>query len=171
MQGADLVNDELEVGFDETFERRWHHAEQIGRVVMVLFVIAGLGGFLGVGPYSHRTAKAPDASLAVDFEPVARSQNGTQVTLHFDNLTTAPTQTLFVGTRIVEPMGLRQIEPQPVGTQALKDGLLMTFDAAPGTRGAIVRLMLQPSGIIGLQRLTARLGSHAALDWTQLVVP
>ncbi len=171
MRGADLVNGELEVGFDETFERRWHRAEQFGRIGMVLFVVAGLAGLFGVGPYSHRTNKASDSSLSVDFEPIARSQNGTQVTFHFDNLTEAATQTLFVGTRVVEPMGLQQIQPQPVSTEALKDGLLLTFGVPSGTRGAVVRLMLQPSGIVGLQHLVARLAGHPTLEWTQLIVP
>lgn len=47
MQGADKVNDELEVGFDEPFESRWSRAEQVGRVVMVLVAAAGLSGLLG----------------------------------------------------------------------------------------------------------------------------
>ena len=171
MQGADLVNGELEVGFDQTFERRWHRAEQVGRVVMVLFVAAGLAGLFGRGPYSHRTDKTPDSSLAVDFEPIARSQTGTQVTFHFDNLTDTSTRKLFISAHVVEPMGLQQILPQPVNTQALKDGLLLTFGVPPGTHNAVVRLMLQPSGSVGLEHLMARLEGHPALPWTQLIVP
>ena len=49
MRGADAVNDELEVGFDERFEHRWVWAERAGRVVMVLFVGAALFGLLGHG--------------------------------------------------------------------------------------------------------------------------
>ena len=171
MQGADLVNDELEVGFDEVFERRWHRAEQFGRVFMVLFVAAGLAGLFGVGPYSHHTDKTSDAALAVDFEPVARSQTGTQITLHLSNLTDMPTQRLFISSHVVEPMGLQLILPQPVNTQALNDGLLLTFAVPAGTQDALVRLMLQPSGVIGLEHLEARLEGHAALRWTQLIVP
>ena len=171
MQGADLVNGELEVGFDQAFERRWHRAEQVGRVVMVLFVAAGVAGLLGQGPYSHRTYRTPDNALAVDFEPVARSQTATQVTLHFNNLADAATRKLFVSTNIVEPMGLQQIIPQPLSSQAVEGGLLLTFGVPPDTRHALVRVMLQPAGVIGMEHLVARLDNHPALRWTQTIVP
>ena len=171
MQGADLVNDELEVGFDETFERRWHRAEQAGRVFMLLFVAAGLAGLLGQGPYSHRTDQSSEAALAVDFEPIARSQTGTQVTFRFANDSTSATRKLFISTLLVEPMGLKQIVPQPLDTQAVEGGLVLTLAVPPGTQHAMVRLMLQPSGIVGVEHFTARLEDNAMLVWTQTVVP
>ncbi len=170
MQGADRVNEELEVGFDETFEKRWLRAEQAGRVFMVLFVAAGLAGLLGRGPYSHRTARIADLALSADFEPVARSQSGTQVTFHLDNATDAPTLDLFIGTRLIEPMGLQRILPEPVRTRAVQDGLLLTVAVPPRTHDATLRLMLQPVGI-GPEPLVARLQGHPALHWTQIVVP
>ncbi len=169
MQGADRINEELEVGFNQTFERSWLRAEQAGRVVMVLFVASGLAGLLGRGPYSHQTEIA-DPTLAVDFEPVARSQTGTQVTFHLRNDTDQPTMNLFVGSTMIEPMGLQRILPQPVNTQAVQDGLLLTVTVPPGTRDAAVRLMLLPIGV-GPEHLVARLDGHPALHWTQVVVP
>ena len=171
MQGADLVNDELEVGFDETFERRWHRAEQVGRVLMLLFVAAGLAGVLGQGPYSHRTNWSADSALAVDFEPVARSQTGTQVTFRFSNQTDSAARQLFISTRLVEPMGLKQIVPQPIDTQAVEGGLLLKLAVPPGTQHAMVRLMLQPSGTVGVEHFEARLDGHSTLQWTQTIVP
>ena len=170
MQGADKVNDELEVGFNEAFEKRWFRAEQIGRVVMVVFVAASLAGLLGRGPYSHQTEKSDDLSLAVDFEPVARSQTGTQVTFHLKNATDQPALTLFIGEKLVEPMGLGRILPQPIKTQAVRGGLLLTIAVPPDTADARVRLMLMPVDI-GEENLVARLGDHPALHWTQVVVP
>ena len=84
---------------------------------MVLFVIAGLAGFPGAGSYSHRTDKAPDASQTIDVEPVVRSRNGRQVTIHYDTVTAVPTRTLFVGTHVAEPIGLQQIQPKPVNVR------------------------------------------------------
>ena len=170
MQGADRVNEELEVGFDERFEQRWLWAERAGRVVMVLFVAAGLGGLLGHGAYSHRTAQSAESALAVDFEPVARSQSNTQITFHLDNPTAAPTLDLFVGTNMVEPMGLKAMVPQPVSTQVVPDGLVMTVAVPSGTHDAKFRLMLEPTAL-GDNTLEARLQDHAMLRWTQFVAP
>lgn len=170
MQGADKVNDELEVGFDEAFERRWSLAERVGRVVMVLVTAAGLAGLLGRGPYSHRTEKIAESDLAVDFEPIARSQTGTQVTIHLNNPTSAPTVNLFISSNAVEPMGLQRILPQPVITKTVKDGLMLTIAVPPGSIDVDLRLMLMPVGI-GSNELSAHLEGHSTLRWTQLVVP
>ena len=170
MQGADKVNGELEVGFDEAFEKRWRRAEQAGRIVMVVFVVASLIGLLGRGPYSHQTKKLDDLSLAVDFEPVARSQTGTQVTFHLKNSTDQPTLNLFIGSKMIEPMGLQRILPQPVTTQAVPGGLLLAIAVPPQTGDASLRLVLMPVDI-GRTELVARLQGHASLHWTQVVVP
>ena len=170
MQGADRINDELEVGYDEGFETRWLRAEQIGRVVMVLFVGAGLAGLLGRGPFSHRTEQTAESALTVDFEPIARSQAPTQVTFHIDNPTDAPTLDLLIGTNSVEPMGLQRIMPEPAATKAVTDGLVLTLAIPPGTKNTEIRLMMQPSSL-GPNQLVARLEGHAPIRWTQFVMP
>ena len=170
MQGADRVNEELEVGFDQPFEKKWLRAEQVGRVVMVLFVAASIAGLLGRGPYSHSTQKSADASTAVDFEPVARSQTGTQVTFHINNESGAPSVNLFIGAKLIEPMGLLHILPQPVSTHAVPGGLLLTVAVPAHTHDAAVRLMLMPVGI-GPEYLVAQQEGHDVLHWTQFVVP
>ncbi len=170
MQGADRVNDEFEVGYDERFENRWLKAEHVGRIIMLLFVGAGLAGLFGRGPFSHRTDSTVESALAVDFEPIARSQAPTQVTFHIANPTNAPTIDLFIGTNTIEPMGLKTIEPQPATTKVVQDGLLLTFPIPPGTKDALVRLMLEPSSL-GPNQLIAQLAGHAPLRWTQFIMP
>ena len=170
MQGADRINDEFEVGYDEKFERNWVRAEMIGRVVMVAFVTAGLAGFLGRGPYSHQTKHTAESALTVDFEPIARSQAPTQVTFHIDNPTDSPTLDLFIGSNTVEPMGLQRVEPEPVATKAVQDGLTLTMDIPPGTQNSEVRLMLEPA-VIGDNQLIAQLAGHAPIRWTQFIMP
>ena len=170
MQGADRINDEFEVGYDQRFERSWNRAEMVGRVVMVAVVAAGLAGLFGRGPFSHRTERTEESGLAVDFEPIARSQAPTQVTLHVDNPTEAPTIDIFIGTNTVEPMGLQRIEPQPVETKAVKDGLMLTLAIPPGTPDSEVRLMLQPA-VIGDNELIAQRAGRAPIRWSQFVMP
>jgi hypothetical protein len=169
-RGADPVNDELEVGFDQRFERGWALAERIGRLLMIAFVAAALGGFLGRGPFSHRTTSQPGSSLSVDYEPVARVQTATQITFHIDNDTAASTARLFIDTRLVEPMGLQRILPQPLAEQTAGGGLVLTLAVPAGTRDAHVRLIVQPAGI-GIVHLSAHLQDRPALHWTQIIVP
>ncbi len=170
LQGADRVNDELEVGFDARFERRWMWAERGGRLFMLAFVAAGLSGLLGRGPFSHRTSTVPGAALAVDYEPIMRAQTQTQITLHIRNETALPTVQVFVSTQLVEPMGLSRILPQPLAEQAAGMGMNLTFAMPPGTQDGHVRLIVQPAGV-GWVDETAQLAGHPAVHWTQLALP
>lgn len=170
MQGADRVNDELEVGFDARFERRWLWAQRVGTVVMIAFVGSALAGLMGRGPYSHDSLAPADAGMAVDFEPVARAQTPTQITFHIRNLSDASEMRLFVSTTVVEPMGLTRVIPQPLASSPVQGGLELTFPVQAGERDGHVRLVVQPSGV-GPIELTARLEGRAPVTWTQTVMP
>lgn len=170
MQGADKVNSELEVGFDQRFERRWVRAEQAGRIIMVLVVAAGLAGLMGRGPYSHQTERSAASHLAVDFEPIAQSQTATQVTIHLNNPIPDPALDMFVSSNAVEPMGLGRITPQPVAMRAVENGMLLTMAVPPRAADVVMLLMLMPAAL-GSHELMARLNGYPALHWTQLVVP
>lgn len=170
MQGADKVNDELEVGYDEIFERRWSRAERSGYLVMLVVVAFMLAGFFGRGPFSHRTVTSAASGLAIDFEPVARSQCDTQVTFHIDNDTDATTIDLFLDNHLVEPMGLHQFLPEPVRSQSAEGGLRLTIAVPPHVHDTELRIMLQPS-VVGPVHMIAHLQGHEPLHWTQYVVP
>ena len=170
MQGAEKINGEFEVGFDEHFEQSWVKAEWVGHMVMFAFVAAGLAGVFGRGPLSHRTEKSAGSALAVDFEPIARSQAPTQVTLHIDNPTDSPEMDLFIGSNSVEPMGLQRIQPQPVAMKAVQDGITLTLAVPPHTHGAEVRLNFEPSAL-GENQLIAQLEGHDPIRWSQFILP
>lgn len=172
LRGADAVHDgELEVGFNEPFERSWRRAEQVGRVAMLLVVAAALTGLMGRGPFSHRSSAAADKALAADREPVARYGTDTAVTLHLDMTKFAPGHdwTVHLNHAFVEPMGLQRITPVPLRQMAEGGGLALTFAFEADEPDAMIRLMLKPSGV-GLQHLTARVGPEV-VEWNQVVLP
>lgn len=171
MRGADPVNDEFEVGYDQPFERKWYRAELVGRVVMILFAAAAVAGLFGRGPFSHARAISADGALAVDYEPVARFMTPTQISLHIRNESDAPRQVMVaLSSRIVEPMGFVRSHPVPDAATSGHDFLTLTFTIAAHQPNARVRLAAQPSGI-GPIHLFASTGPGARVDWTQFVVP
>jgi hypothetical protein len=174
LRGADAINDgDLEVGFDERFERSWGRAEVVGRVVMAIIVAAGLAGLMGRGPFSHRTSATPSGALAVDREPVVHYGTGTQVTLHIDPAKVpadaAGEWVVHLNNVFVEPMGKQRVTPQPIHEMADGSGIALTFRLDPAQHDDLVRIMLQPTEV-GPQHLVARVGS-AQLDWEQWVLP
>lgn len=170
LRGADPVNDELEVGFNLAFERRWWRAEFIGRLVMLAFIAAGLAGLMGRGPYSHHTLQTRAHDFAVDFEPVARNGTSTQVTLHLTAPRSARPVTVTINSAFVEPMGLGQIIPRPSSQTAGHAEIAMTFNLPPGEPDALVRFILTPSAV-GPVELSAHQDDREGLRWTQFVLP
>lgn len=172
LRGADAVHDgELEVGFNEQFERSWRRAEQVGHVAMLLVVMAAMAGLMGRGMFSHRTSSGADKALAVDREPVARYGTSTTVTLHLDmaKFALGHDWAVHLNQAFMEPMGLQQITPMPLRQAAEGGGLALAFAFEPGKPDALIRLGLKPSGV-GLVHLTARIGPEV-VEWDQLVLP
>lgn len=180
IRGADRVNDELEVGYDQTFEARWTIAQRIGLAVMVSFLLVCLSGLLGRGPYSHRTATSQDGSLHVDYEPVAREGTPTQITFRLANPGAMPTPvSLFVSGTLVEPLGLGRTVPETTAAMVGSKGLVLRFVLAPQQADAKIRLDTMPASA-GLVRPRAWLGADSSADppdrrhevrWTQVVLP
>ena len=168
LRGADPVNGELEVGYNHHFERRWHGYELLGRAVLVLVTAAGLAGLLGSGPYSHRTIEA--GGLAVDFEPIARWNTPTQVTVHIRPTDAMATADLRLDSNFVEPMGLQGSVPTGLAEAADGRGFILSVAIAPGAKEALVRLHARPTQM-GPIHLAVRLGDAQPLRWTQYVLP
>lgn len=173
VMGAEPVNDELEVGFDSRFERRWHVYEIAGRVAMTIVVAAGLAGLLGSGPYSHRTLHFAAGRLAaIDFEPIARFGSPTQVTFHLrtqaDPATLAPVE-LRLSSNVVEPFGLQTSLPEATRQRAAQGDVVMTFPVA-GSDDDLIRIIGKPTQF-GLIRMFAQVGDGPRLAWTQFVLP
>lgn len=174
----DTVDDELEIGFDQRFEKRWRRLEVASHGIMLLFALAALVGLFGKGPLSHRTHQTADGRLAVDFEPLARWGTSTQVTVHLSgppsdsNSGAATPARLFVDNALVEPLGLQQVIPQPMSTKALRGGAVYEFDIPPGQGSAAVRFILKPA-TVGLVTGEVRQGGPdgEALSWRELVLP
>jgi hypothetical protein len=173
LMGAEPVNDELEVGFDSRFERRWHLYEIAGRIVMSLVVVAGMAGLLGSGPYSHRTLHFPSGRLAaIDFEPITRFDTPTQVTLHL-RAATGPDGDRPVEVRlssnVVEPFGLQNAIPSAIRQRAAHGDVVMTLPVADSDDD-LIRISGKPTQF-GLIRMFAQIDDGPRLAWVQFVLP
>ena len=180
VRGADRVNDELEVGYDQEFEARWTIAQRIGLAVMVSFLLVCLSGLLGRGPLSHRTATAQDGSMHVDYEPVAREGTPTQITFRMANPGDAPVPvSLFVSGMLIEPLGLAHTVPETTATMVGSQGLVLRFTLARRQADANIRLDAMPASA-GIVKPRAWLDADKTVDppdrrhevrWTQVVLP
>lgn len=170
MSGVETVNDEFEVGFNQTFESHWYRAEQAGRVVMVLFTLAAGLGFLGRGPFSHESVQSPSGALSVDYEPVARNGTTTTITVHVRKPQDGPKPIeLRVNQQIIEPMGFQRAVPLANSSSISNDGMRLTFTEAAKQPDVLVRFELMPN-TFGFVPLRVSDGADT-IDWSVLVVP
>jgi hypothetical protein len=170
MRGASTVNEEFEVGFNQNFESYWYIAEQIGRVIMVLFAAISALGLLGRGPFSHATIQSPTGAISVDYEPVARHGTTTMVSVHVKRSQQTPEPVeLWVSQRMIEPMGYQRSIPLADTSRISDDGMRLTFLPLDDSPEVLVRFELMPSAV-GIIPLQVSEGSDT-VNWSLLVVP
>ena len=170
MSSVETVNDEFEVGFNQNFESHWYRAEQVGRVMMILFTLAAALGFLGRGPFSHESAQSSDGTLAVDYEPVARHGTTTTITVHLKKpQDVARPIELRVNQQIIEPMGYQRAIPLANSSSVTDNGMRLTFDEAANQSDVLIRFEVMPNAI-GFVPLHVSDGSDT-VNISVLVVP
>ncbi len=161
----------IQVGFDANFENRWSRIQRIGRVLMLLFVLAGLGGLFGRGPLSRTIAMRPDAQLQVTYEWTARYQTPSVIEVVIER---RAIQTGLVRLRIsgdiLDKLRLQQVSPQPWLTQILPADNTLVFRTDPTQASAKVRLVIQPSRI-GRIHGSIGLDDRPAVEFDQFIWP
>lgn len=185
LRGADAVNDELEVGYNEKFELRWHATQLVGLICMVVFLSACAAGLFGRGVFSHRSRASADGSLRVDFEPIARESTGTQLTFHVSNMADKPIPVvIYVSSHAAEPLGLDHTLPLPQSAVVSDRGIRFRFMIGAHQADSKIRFATMPTAFgfahvrawrVADPDLADNQGSMpdpaATIEWSQLIMP
>jgi hypothetical protein len=156
------INDEVAVGEDLDFQRRWWKFEGVMWWVFAFILLADLAGALGRGPLAH--AHLSNRSMEVKYERIERA--GTPSILQVRFASGAPIgdkAKLFVSQSVVDELGAQRIIPAPFESAVGDGGVTYTF---PRTGpDASIEFALQPEraglyhfgiGIAGEPLLKAR---------------
>jgi hypothetical protein len=163
------VNDEIAVGFNLDFQEKWWRFERILWMVFAGLVLAALAGAFGRGFLSKATVKAPDRSIKVDYERIARYSTPSILTVQFGPAAVREGQVqLWLSDAIVKSMGAQRVVPQPVSSSLTEGGLLATFPALSAP--ASVEFALEPTKP-GVQELTLRAPGHPEVRFKVAVLP
>jgi hypothetical protein len=163
------INDELAVGSDLEFQRRWGSAERIVWSILIVFLILSLLGFFGRGPMAKATASAQDGSMQVEYERFARFSTPSVLTVRMAQSAVHNHQVqLWVSEALVMPLGNQRVVPQPDKSEIGNGGVLYTFPAAE--TASSVEFQMQPSEI-GKTELKLRIPGHPELRMNVYVMP
>lgn len=159
------VDDELAVGEDLTFQRRWWRFEKWAWRFFALIVLCDLVGLFGRGPLANANVHSADHALSIHYERVERFSTPSDLTIRFS---AAAVQNglvrLWVSDSLIERLGNQRISPQPASSSTIDGGILYAFPSGP--QPGKVEFALQPAEP-GVSHFTVRLVSSGTVQQPQ----
>src|ERR1700691_1469379 len=164
-QSAPRVNNEIEVGEDLKFQRKWWRFENFAWILFTLIIVLDVGGLFGRGPIAKAERRTADGTIDVKYERIERTDSPSIMTIDFGPSAIQDGKIqLYVSNSLVKPLGTQRVIPAPQDTVIGEGGLTYTFPATkPPAR---VDLALQPSGpgiydfpinVVGAQPVQAKI--------------
>jgi hypothetical protein len=163
------VNDEVAVGDDLEFQRRWGKAERASWIVLAIFLLLSFLGVFGRGPLAHASYASTASGMSIKYERFQRFGTPSVLFVNLDPSTFHnATAQLWVSDDLVKPLGTQRIVPQPQRSEIAHGGILYTFAASEGP--ASVEFQTQPAAI-GSSHLTLRIPGREPVTLHILVYP
>lgn len=158
---------ELSVGENLDFQRRWWRFEHVVWVVFTLIVALDIAGVFGRGPVAKVHKSTPDGAMNLTYERFQRFQTPSIISIHFGpNAVRDGKLQLWVSQSLITKAGNQRIIPQPASSELKDQGLLYTWAAGQNPDSA--DFAVEPSSP-GVYRFSFRLPALAD-EFTETVI-
>ncbi len=142
------VNNEIAVGEDVEFQRRWWSFERGVWILFALIVALDLAGAFGRGPLAHARMRTADGAMDVKYERIERTGTPSVLSIQFSPAAIHDGKVQFwVSESMLEQLGNQRIAPQPAISTVGQGGVLYTFPATAGSASAVLALRPSAPGI------------------------
>jgi hypothetical protein len=163
------VNDEIQVGENLDFQRKWWRFEKIIWIFFTLVILLDIAGLFGRGPIAKAERRSADGTIDVKYERIERTDSPSVLTINFGSAAIQDGKIqLYVSESLVKELGTQRVVPSPLITQIGNGGLTYTFSASKTP--ASVDLALQPAGP-GIYEFTIGVVGAAPVHAKVFVVP
>lgn len=163
------IDNELAVGEDLDFQRRWWRFEKIIWGLFLIVIVCDLAGLFGRGWLAKAEASTPDRALRIEYERVQRANTPSTMTLHLGPAAVRDGNVhVSITDSVVRDLGAQRITPQPAVSAVGHGGIAYSFPATGGS--AAVQIQLQPS-TPGAYTFSVQPSGHAAITARVLVLP
>jgi hypothetical protein len=163
------VADEVAVGEDLNFQRKWWKFERIIWSFFLLVLICDVLGVFGRGWLAKAKRSTPDQALTLDYERVERSGTPSIMTLHFGPAAAHNGHIqVFVDNELIRGLGARRVSPEPAVSALTDGGITYTFDV--GTVPTIAEIALQPL-FPGRHKIRLEVPGSTPIEANVFVVP
>ena len=170
------VNNEIAVGSDLAFQRRWWKYERVVWTLFGLIIVLDALGAFGRGPIAKAQVRAPDGSFTLKYEHIERFRTPSILSVLFEPQAIHNGEVqLWLCQNYVDPLGNQRIIPQPVSSTPLNGGILYTFkinDMQVGSQRQppTVQFALEP-GKTGIFKLQIGAPGSGQVDTSIFVLP
>jgi hypothetical protein len=158
------LNDEVAVGEDLEFQRKWWRFENAAWVIFTLIIVLDVSGLFGRGPLAKAQRRTADGTIDVKYERIERTDSPSIMTIQFGPSAIQDGKIhLYISNSLVKALGTQRVIPAPQDSLIGEGGLTYTFSASKPP--ASVDLALQPAGpglfdftigVVGADRVHAR---------------
>lgn len=163
------VNNEIDVGEDLEFQRKWWRFENFVWVLFSLILVLDLSGFLGRGPFAKAERRSADGTVTVRYERIERTSSSSILTIDFSPAAIRNgSVVLYISGSLVKELGARRIIPAPETSRIGEGGVTYTFPASSAP--ATVALDLEPPGP-GIYNFSLHAAGAASVRAKVVVVP
>jgi hypothetical protein len=139
------VNNEVAVGEDLEFQRKWWRFEKGVWIVFTLILVLDLLGVFGRGWLAKQERRAADGSMDVKYERIERTSTPSILTISFsDSAIRDGHVSLYVSNSLVKQLAAQRVVPAPQSTTIGDGGLTYVFPASKTP--ASVEFALEPTG-------------------------
>ena len=144
-ESVSKVNNEIEVGEDLDFQRKWWRFENFVWVVFALIIVLDLCGAFGRGPFAKAERRTADGTMDIKYERIERTESPSILTIRFGQSAIVDGKIkLYISESLVHGLGTQRIIPAPLESEVGEGGLTYTFLASKSP--ASVDLALEPTG-------------------------
>jgi hypothetical protein len=120
---------DLDVEQDDKFQKREWRVEKLGTVLLVLFILAGLLGFLGHGPFSQTTVESEAGTVQVDYQRIIHHLTDEDLSFQISGDAVQNDKvTLVLTGPWTSEVDITGISPQPSTQYAVPGGVALEFE-------------------------------------------
>ncbi len=163
------INDDLAVGSDLEFQRRWWKFENVTWWLFAVIVLMDILGCFGRGPLANAKVQTPDGTMKIKYERIERLSTPSLITIEFGGSAIKDEKLqLLVSESLVKRLGNQRVVPQPAVSRLGDSKIMYTFPA--NRLPASVQFSLEPSEV-GISHLTLQVPGADEAKLTIFVMP
>jgi hypothetical protein len=160
---------DLELDFDDAFQRREHRVQRAGWAVIALVLVAALAGATGDGPLAN--ARLERGGVEVVWARIVRAKARTEVRVEAQAaLARDGYLTVRLGKSWIEAVEIEEVRPEPARVSAVDDFVEYRFAVAPAATTTTATFIVRPE-TIGRSELVIAAADAPTFSVRQFVLP